>query len=154
MVLPHPEQAILNGLSSLVTGILVSHDGQFTVGTSICNWDVGWVSDFCLLGLINPVTIHIIEATPEAPNTKIGGYENKYMSPIIGTKINSRLRNLLCLFLVIDSALNNPNKTTIVVIIVNGIGANNKLSFGWTIIVKSSSKLVDDDSIVITSPQG
>ena len=108
--------------------------------------------DFCFRGLIKPVTIQSIEATPEAPKTNNGGYEKRYINPIIGTNMNSKLRNLRCLFFVIDKELNIPNKTMTNVIIVNGIGANNKLSFGCTIIVKSSSKLVDEASMVITSP--
>ena len=38
--------------------------------------------------------------------------------------------------------------------IVNGIGPNNRLSFGWIISVKPSSNVVEVDSILITSPHG
>lgn len=78
MVFPHPLQAIFSGLSSLVTGILVSHAGHPTTGTSTMA-SGAWSIEFnCKrLGLTNAVSNHSPEVTAEDPITNNSGYEKK-----------------------------------------------------------------------------
>jgi len=130
MVLPHPEQAIFRGRSSLSTGIGVAQDGQFTVGTLTVG-ATGLASTACsLLGLTNAVKIHNIEAPPAEPNTNSGGYAKMYTNAETGSNVSSSIKNLLCLFLVIDKEKDSPTNRITKLIIVNGIGPNNRLSFG------------------------
>ena len=78
MVFPHPLQAIFDGLSSLVTGILVSHAGQPTTGTSIVTSGFSSTSFNCnRLGLTSAVSNHNPEVTAEEPITNNSGYEKK-----------------------------------------------------------------------------
>ena len=77
-----------------------------------------------------------------------------YTSAATGRRMSSSIRNLLCLFLVIESEKAKPSNRISSVIMVSGIGPNNRLSFGCITTVKPSSKLVEVDSIFITSPHG
>ena len=74
IVLPHPEQAIFRGRSSLSTGIGVAHAGQLTVGMlTTAGVSVSATAGFNLLGLTNAVSIHKTDAPPDAPKTNKGG---------------------------------------------------------------------------------
>ena len=78
MVFPHPLQAIFSGLSSLVTGILVSHAGHPTTGTSTVISGFSSTAFNCKrFGLTNAVSNHNPEATAEDPITNNSGYEKK-----------------------------------------------------------------------------